>query len=85
MKKLGIFLVLLSYIIIITGCKTTTSENKTDNEKMFVTVEYSHGEYSVVYNRYTKVMYVVSYTNGTFTLLVNSDGSPMLYDEEVEE
>ncbi len=38
--------------------------------------------YDIAYDRYTKVMYAIStggYNNGNFTLLVNSDGSPLLY------
>ena len=53
-------------------------------ENMFVRVEYN-GDYKVVYHKDTKVMYAVScgqYNKGTFTLLVNSDGSPMLYEKE---
>ena len=38
--------------------------------------------YDIVYDRYTKVMYVIStggYNCGNFTLLVDSDGNPLLY------
>ena len=76
-------LLLLCSIVIIAGCKTISSESKTVSEEMFVTVEYCD-LYIVVYNRYTKEMYAISngnYNRGTFTLLVNSDGSPMLYEE----
>jgi hypothetical protein len=41
-----------------------------------------------VYQKDTKVMYVISsgtYNHGTFTLLVNADGSPMIYKGESEE
>ena len=53
---------------------------------MFITVE-SGLDYKVVYHRDTKVMYAVSEGSsniGTFTLLVNPDGSPMLYKESEE-
>lgn len=60
---------------------------------MFVTVQHSSSilpswPYEVVYHRDTKVMYVVSrgnYNAGNFTLLVNPDGSPMLYKESEED
>ena len=42
----------------------------------------------IVYHRDTKVLYAVStgYGNkGTYTLLVNQDGSPMIYEENEEE
>ena len=57
---------------------------------MFVYIQstaFSQG-YDVVYQKDTKVMYVVSrgtYNQGTFTMLVNPDGSPMLYEKESEE
>lgn len=43
--------------------------------------------YCIVYDKYTKVMYAVSnggYNCGDFTLLVNADGTPLLYDEQTE-
>ncbi len=49
----------------------------------FVTI-YSGDTYDVVYNEQIKVMHTVSrghHNNGSFTLLVESDGKPMLYDE----
>ena len=55
---------------------------------MFVEVE-SYEHWKVVYHKKTKVMYSVSNSgvgkkggDGVFTLLVNPDGSPMLYEEE---
>lgn len=55
-----------------------------NNDCPFVTV-YSCWTYKVVYQKTTKVMYTVSdgaYNQGTFTLLVNADGSPMVYQGE---
>lgn len=49
---------------------------------MFVEVEET-SEFRVLYHRETKVMYAVSvggYNRGNFTVLVNPDGSPMLYE-----
>ena len=57
-------------------------ENSNIQSSMFVCIEVST-EWKVVYHKETKVMYVVSdysYNTGTFTLLVNADGSPMLYE-----
>ena len=53
-------------------------------QSTFVTIE-NNVNYRVVYSQETKVMYAVSngeYNRGTFTLLVNPDGTPMLYKEE---
>jgi hypothetical protein len=48
---------------------------------MFVEIECT-ATWAIVYHKETKVMYAVSdgrYNRGTFTLLVNADGSPMVY------
>lgn len=51
---------------------------------MFVEIE--RGDvYRIVYQKETKVMYAVSdqnYSEGVFTLLVNENGDPMLYEGE---
>lgn len=52
-------------------------------ESMFEIVEDGLN-YKVMYNKDTKVMYAVSdssYNRGNFTLLVNPDGTPMLWEE----
>lgn len=50
--------------------------------EMFITVE--NGDlYKIVYHKITKVMYAVSYgyyNRGSFTLLVDADGKPMLWE-----
>lgn len=86
MKK---FLIMILFMLLLTGCGKTpnSQEQKAD---MFVCIQESDiaHSYAVVYHRDTKVMYVVSrgtYNNGSFTLLVNPDGTPMLYEEESEE
>lgn len=58
----------------------------TKDASMFVLVE-STVQWNVVYHKETKVMYAVSdcgVGSGVFTLLVNADGTPMLYDEAEE-
>ena len=54
------------------------------SNSMFETIE-RHGEYHVLYHKNTKVMYVMSrgsYNIGVFTLLVDENGKPLLYNEE---
>ena len=61
--------------------KTDSSVGDHETKSMFVSVEDT-GIWAVVYHRETKVMYAVSrgsYNNGTMTLLVNADGTPMIY------
>lgn len=51
---------------------------------MFVEIERG-GTYCVIYQKDTKVMYVISssgYNAGNFTLLVDENGNPMLYTGE---
>ena len=82
------FLIMILFILLLTGCdKTPDSQEKTN---MFVCIQAAnvYNSYDIVYHRDTKVMYVVSrgtYNGGGFTLLVNPDGSPMLYETESEE
>lgn len=85
MKRL---LVVILFILLLTGCGERTDSQNSEKSNMFVCVEsdFNHG-YDIVYHRDTKVMYAVSddaYNRGTFTLLVNSDGTPMLYEESKE-
>ena len=67
-------------IVLLGGCSCVeTGELKM--QSMFIKVEQSYF-WKVVYHRDTKVMYAVSYGRsnyGNFTLLVNADGTPMLY------
>lgn len=62
-------------------------DTKEDCNNVFEQIGYGNG-YIIVYHTQTKVMYVVSdeYRNkGNFTLLVNPDGTPMIYKEGVSE
>lgn len=76
----------VSIAVMLTACGFPTVEVTEDNPpetSMFVEVEHTNG-WKVVYNKYTKVMYAVSgglYNGGTFTVMVNADGSPMLWEE----
>lgn len=72
----------------LTGCDYAEVEESPDavstKHSMFVRVEQVDG-WRIVYHKETKVMYAVSdgYDNrGTFTLLVDENGNPMLYKEE---
>lgn len=55
---------------------------------MFVAIEYNDLKGVVCYQKDTKVMYWVSrsrYNYGNLTVLVNPDGSPMVYGEDYYE
>lgn len=84
MKKILVLFLILFSLFSFSGCdgKTKVDEN-IQSSSMFVVVECSN-DWKIVYHKETKVMYAVSdgqYAFGTFTLLVNSDGTPMLWGE----
>ena len=73
-------------MLLLVGCakveKAQEIEKRVD-VSMFVQVEDS-GAWKVVADRKTGVMYAVStgmYNLGTFTLLVDADGKPLLWNE----
>lgn len=85
----GIFALFIILCILagLTACSNVENDiNVYDDTSMFVCCERSSVSkpFSIVYHKDTKVMYAVSaggYNTGTFTLLVNSDGSPMLWED----
>jgi hypothetical protein len=83
MKKLfAIILVLVMCVGLFTACTATVERTPESDTSMFIAVETT-GSWAVVYHRETKVMYAVSrggYNSGNFTLLVNADGTPMLWE-----
>lgn len=88
-KNLIILIVLAMLMFCLTGCgskKQLTEEDFAEASKskysMFIEVE-DGSCYDIVYHKTTKVMYAISrgaYNQGTFTVLLNSDGNPMLYE-----
>ena len=59
-------------------------KNKSSDSSMFVIIEETMN-YKIVYHKNTKVMYTISwggYNSGDFTLLVNADGTPMIFKGE---
>ena len=90
MKRL---LVMILFVLLLTGCDKRTERTDSQNSKkenMFVCIQAadSFHNYDVVYQKDTKVMYTVShgpYSYGSFTLLVNPDGTPMLYEADEKE
>ena len=83
MKKL-LFIFVLALMLFLTGCNKKVVEfiQEPENTSMFCEVERG-SNWKVVYHRDTKVMYVVSImpsNQGIFTLLVDADGKPLLYE-----
>lgn len=89
MKKI-LCLIMIVCVLIFTGCDDSETinliqEQNKDNTGMFMVIERTEYYYDIVYHKDTKVMYAVSrgtYNKGTFTLLVNPDGNPMIYEEK---
>lgn len=86
--KTKAILLAVTACLMLSSCKrveTAKGEDDTSNTSMFVKVETTTF-WDVVYHKDTKVMYVVStggYNCGTFTLLADADGKPMIYEGEL--
>lgn len=82
MKKIVIALLALMFL---TGCaKVESAKKEPVNVSRFQVVEQT-STWRVVTDRETGVMYAVSnggYNIGTFTLLVDADGKPLIYKGE---
>ena len=83
MKRLIVITLVTVMLMSLSACATKrTKETIKGGASRMVYVEET-GAYCIVYDKYTKVMYAVSrstYNNGNFTLLVNADGNPLLYE-----
>ena len=90
-KKLIILTMSIVLMFCLIGCvdinKSMLNEEDLSNAakseySMFIELE-DGWSYQIVYHKDTKVMYAISdssYNRGTFTVMVNADGSPMLYE-----
>ena len=84
-----IFLICIVCMILLCGCSVVETEKANENQErtsMFVEVEQTLC-WEIVYHKDTKVMYAISrgsYNQGTFTLLVNADGTPMIYEGVIQ-
>lgn len=95
MKNLKTKLLIATLVMLLcctfAGCSSTSEEPQPvrygpkDSPFIFIGEEDYSEDFILVYHEDTKVMYAVSIglkNQGSFTVLVNADGSPMLYDEE---
>lgn len=90
MKKLAIIVSGIILAMSLAACGYSKMDTTYDTEaevllpSMFVEIERG-GTYRIVYQKENKVMYAVSssgYNAGNFTLLVDENGDPMLYEGE---
>lgn len=85
-KLFAIFMAIALCACLFVGCGSSSLEvdENVSKSSFFVIVEDGNGYY-IVYHKDTKVMYTlstVSYNMGNFTLLVNPDGTPMIWEGE---
>lgn len=85
-KRIICALLCVIFAFFLIGCGTPIERVDEKPQKpvlMFIIVEGSGMDpYRIVYHRDTKVMYAIScggYNAGNFTVLLNPDGSPMLW------
>ena len=87
MKRLIMIALVTVMLLSMSACATKqTRETVKGETSRMVNVE-ENGDYRIVYDKYTKVMYAVSkgsYNRGSFTLLVDAKGNPLLYEEQTE-
>ena len=90
MKKIFVIMLLIAVVLLAAGCSSSTVMKEEDISEsgdkfsMFVEVE-SGPHWKIFYDRETLCMYVMSegsYNFGTFALLVNSDGTPKLWEDK---
>ena len=85
MKKLiAIFVAIAVWACLFVGCGSPETDENVSKSSSFVIVEDGYG-YEVVYHKDTKVMYTYStsrHNYGNFCLLVNPDGTPMIWEGE---
>lgn len=68
--------------LMLTGCTKTERVEEAKDASRFVTVEQTL-KWRIVYDKETGVMYAVSHgidNQGTFTLLVDAEGKPLIYE-----
>lgn len=85
-RKLLIFLTTFVIFVSLTGCNFSEVNTESNGSKpsMFVEIEQT-SVWRIVYHKETKVMYAVSdgsHNRGTFTVLLDEYGYPMLYEED---
>ena len=83
---LAAFLIIVSIVLMFEGCASTRAEatevDISNDGDTFVCIDSDYGCW-IVYHKDTKVMYAISngqYNLGTVTLLVNADGTPMIWE-----
>ena len=86
---LFVFIIVIMPVFILCGCTFETSSRPAieSGNRFVITKERTTGNtvYVEMYDKNTKVMYVFIKLDdsGNFTMLVNADGTPMLWEGEL--
>ena len=87
MKRLIVIVLVVVMLLSLSACATKRTKETIKGETSRMVYVEEAGDYCIVYDKYTKVMYAVSngvYNGGNFTLLVTADGNPLLYEPQTE-
>lgn len=87
MKRLIMIVLMMLLLLSLSACATKRAKETIKGETSRMIEIEDTATYCIVYDKYTKVMYAVSddaYNYGTFTLLVDANGNPLLYEEQTE-
>lgn len=85
-KTFVVFMMIVAMAFGLIGCHDDSQPKELESVdgSSFLIVEYGVN-YDIVYHKETKVMYIVSdgeHNRGNFTVMVNADGTPMIYKED---
>lgn len=84
MKRLISTILMAAVMLSLSACSTKIPSEVVKGKDSRMVIVEDTSTYYIVYDKETKVMYAVSdgaYTYGIFTLLVDANGNPLLYDE----
>lgn len=79
LERVAITIIIMAFMMV--GCAKVENAEPKEEISRFVQVEMA-STWRIVADKETGVMYAVScgvYNNGTFTLLVDADGNPLIY------
>lgn len=82
MKRMKRKIAIALMALMLTGCANIERAEEVNDVSRFVTVEQTM-QWEIVYDKETGVMYAVSggsYNVGNFTLLVDAEGNPLIYE-----
>lgn len=83
MKKLLCLITILLILLSCVGCGAPVNMDTEKSDSSFILVEqeiFIGYYYKIVYHKETKVMYVLGQYND-FTVMLNPDGSPMVWED----